>query len=319
MSFSEKIAYIHSFEEKFGFGNTKAKKTFKKEIIEVFVPNKKISLCIGNQGYHKDEEKLSSCWNDASEIHEILKTFNFQATLIKDATKEEIENSIECCLEKIENGDMFFFYFSGHGAQPNGNSIILGIDGNSVKIQTKLINKIVNSKKSIALIIVLDSCRTDINNTTYKIKKTKKRTTMISQETEEIDQSFRNVRKVLVYSSDPGRDSETAGENSFFTGVFKKHLKENGESESLQDIITLTHSDIIKNYDILQMPWVEISSPEKIILGINKEKNEFDEIDEFLKKSSAKRVSNDKPKKEPTELSKLIQELNQTIEEICQK
>eukprot|EP01080_Neovahlkampfia_damariscottae_P002981 gene2981-4991_t len=240
--------------------------------IEVYLPKKKIALCIGNQDYESEKHKISSCRSDATAIHEILKSeeFGFSSELLLDAKKNEIQYKIEELIEEIEDEDMFFFYYSGHGSESNRKSMIFGTDsdihnGIGISVQSELIKKIMDSKKSIALIVVLDACRIDPEVYKYQSKgvdSTSKSEITIEEENS-IEKSG-DVIKYLIYSSDPGTKSHTAGTNSVFTKVFKEYLKD--KQRTIEDILKLTSRDL-KNGKVIQKPWTEISSSYNIMLS----------------------------------------------------
>lgn len=71
----------------------------------------------------KDIPELSGCLNDVNTVSDILKArFGFQDKNIftlknKQATRDEILKSLDAAKARCHKGDVFFFYFSGHGSQ----------------------------------------------------------------------------------------------------------------------------------------------------------------------------------------------------------
>lgn len=84
---------------------------------------KKLALLIGVSDYfHKRMEDLHFAENDVAVVGKTLKQMGFEVTTITggDATKKELDQQIDRFLEatrKLENDDIVFVMFSGHGQQ----------------------------------------------------------------------------------------------------------------------------------------------------------------------------------------------------------
>ncbi|CAF1175627.1 unnamed protein product [Rotaria sp. Silwood1] len=80
------------------------------------VSRRKMALVIGNSDYEY-LKKLKNPSNDADAMESTLKRIGFTVTKKKNATYDEMEDSITNFKRKIDKGDMVLFYFSGHGVQ----------------------------------------------------------------------------------------------------------------------------------------------------------------------------------------------------------
>src|SRR5690606_29969391 len=87
---------------------------------------KKYAIVIGINKYYRKPgvlhgNQLRGCENDANAIKGMLiNRFGFKKEDIillvnENATRKNLEQSIDKTLKKAKKGDAFFFYFSGHG------------------------------------------------------------------------------------------------------------------------------------------------------------------------------------------------------------
>jgi hypothetical protein len=77
---------------------------------------------------------------------------------------------LPAAVNKIEDGDVFVFYFSGHGfSYRNQNYIVpkqfpddpTTMLGNAIKV-TDIVNEVAKRKRPSAIILIIDACRTDL-------------------------------------------------------------------------------------------------------------------------------------------------------------
>src|SRR6218665_873867 len=84
-------------------------------------PNRK-ALLIGINDYPSKENQLNGCVNDVFRISEVLQEYGFspdeiRVTLNERATAKEIRKRLHWLLDDAKEGDLRFFFYSGHGAQ----------------------------------------------------------------------------------------------------------------------------------------------------------------------------------------------------------
>ena len=90
---------------------------------------KGLSLHVGlnfvDSTHYKDEKgkpwngKLNGCENDAKSMQKLANSQGFESTILlrKKATCQQIINEIRSAAQQLQNGDIFFFSYSGHGGQ----------------------------------------------------------------------------------------------------------------------------------------------------------------------------------------------------------
>eukprot|EP01024_Parvocaulis_polyphysoides_P046460 TRINITY_DN4374_c0_g1_i1.p1 TRINITY_DN4374_c0_g1~~TRINITY_DN4374_c0_g1_i1.p1 ORF type:complete len:345 (+),score=33.28 TRINITY_DN4374_c0_g1_i1:96-1130(+) len=142
----------------------------------ISIEQKRLALIVGQTDY-QFLGKLPSAVLDSMLMEKTLKNISFTATVLTDKTIEEIEDELNQFRKKIRQGDVVFFYFSGHAAQQtikhetdnylfgvdskreteNGENIIKGI-----ALQRKIFYRYF-IQNSIYL-VVLDACRKYPNN-----------------------------------------------------------------------------------------------------------------------------------------------------------
>ena len=127
------------------------------------IPNKKLALIIGINYEFDSKKKLKGCINDSMNIIDLLKKkFNYDKKniyLLCDygkikPTKENILLKIKEIINKLEENDKMFFYFSGHSMKHG----LVTYDLNYLydyEIKKSLVNKI---PENVQLFGLIDSC-----------------------------------------------------------------------------------------------------------------------------------------------------------------
>lgn len=127
----------------------------------------KFALVIGNSDY-THIPKLKNPANDAKDMAKALKKLDFDVTLLRDASKLEIEFSVKQFTEKLkETGGVGMFFYAGHGSQLEGDNYLVPVNVN-VTQESEIKSKAYNiafllgsmrQAKNNTNIIVLDACR----------------------------------------------------------------------------------------------------------------------------------------------------------------
>ncbi|CAF3536320.1 unnamed protein product [Rotaria sp. Silwood1] len=165
---------------------------------------RRLALIFGNEDY-SDAAKLKSCVKDADDMAATLTSLGFQCTKYHNLNKRSTDIAIRDFCATIEDDDCILIYFSGHGmeAYRSGNNLLN--------------------------IIILDACRFDENNDTWKIKAINKQPHLKAAFGNALTPHI-NIPKdsqfALIFSSDPGTVSYSGeeGGNSFFTSALLNHL-----------------------------------------------------------------------------------------------
>ena len=129
----------------------------------------KQSLAIGINHHNPSRLNLKPCINDATDISVALKSIGFSALRAVDTDLFSMQRAIRQFLNSIRPGSVVFFYFSGHGAQHNGNNYLIPSDAlgisaaniQSTSIDAQVLIDKMHKRKPRLVICVLDCCRTD--------------------------------------------------------------------------------------------------------------------------------------------------------------
>jgi uncharacterized caspase-like protein len=125
----------------------------------------KKALCIGNSAYSGDP--LKNAANDAVSISSRLEALGFSCMLLKDATNEEMGNSINTFCAGLRDSDVGLFFFAGHGMQIEGDNFLTAVDTNfldesSAKYSSQNLSRIIDVLEkgdNSTSILILDACR----------------------------------------------------------------------------------------------------------------------------------------------------------------
>ncbi len=126
---------------------------------------KKVALVIGNKAYK--DAPLRNPVNDAQDISNVLKGLGFAVQTKIDVNRRQMDEAVGEFIQKIQNGDVALFYFSGHGAQVKGENYLLPV-GVSIESESdvhydavpvgRILQKLEESRNKIN-IVILDACR----------------------------------------------------------------------------------------------------------------------------------------------------------------
>ena len=126
---------------------------------------KRIAIFVGINSY--PESPLRFARADAETLHHEFRS-KYDATKLlvdRNATPERITSEIEKCQKALSSGDMFLFYFSGHGCEQDGKRLLAipqyDVQGNFLEIGGLTIDalKAMTDVKGLHRLFVLDCCR----------------------------------------------------------------------------------------------------------------------------------------------------------------
>ena len=129
---------------------------------------RQIAFLIANDNYTRSENRLNQCIPNASHLRDVLKSIHFRVEFCKDV-ENEMMKSIKGFTEKIRDGDLVLFYFSGHGYQINGKNYLIPVKDSQIESNIdvedsgtdvqRIIERIMDNRSSCVLIMILDCCR----------------------------------------------------------------------------------------------------------------------------------------------------------------
>lgn len=137
---------------------------------------KRAALCIGEQKY-LDLNPLKYAENDAVEVKSFLKnTLNFdEVSSFHSPTSEEILNEIDNMVAGLKEGDLFVFYYAGHGIEFRNDYLLLDIKATDREsdleakrhvVALSYLKKITGAERGVQRLFIFDSCRTGLGGRT---------------------------------------------------------------------------------------------------------------------------------------------------------
>lgn len=133
------------------------------------VKRSKRALVIGNNDYHRPENRLINCINDANGLTRELNKFNFEVTIKHNLDNVEMRNVINNFASAIADGDLVIFYFSGHGYQVHGKNYLIPVDDTKINTDNdvqdraydvnRLLEQLSNRNSLHVTLFILDCCR----------------------------------------------------------------------------------------------------------------------------------------------------------------
>ncbi len=144
----------------------------------IYGKGKRWAVLVGINEYQDRSNygNLHVCVHDATKIRNVLITGGFETSRIhlltdKESTKplkEEIVAHLQSVVEATEPDDLLLFYFSGHGAEENGESYLVPCNGKGVALfdtalPLKRVKEIIDRAQARAKVIILDACHSGAN------------------------------------------------------------------------------------------------------------------------------------------------------------
>jgi uncharacterized caspase-like protein len=129
----------------------------------------KQALSIGINAYSPSHLILRPCINDATDVHNSLRSIGFQTRYEADLDLKSMKSVTHQFVKSIQPGAIVLFYFSGHGVQHDGNNYLIptnatGICADNIKstaIDAQKLITAMHERNPRLVICVLDCCRTD--------------------------------------------------------------------------------------------------------------------------------------------------------------
>jgi len=130
----------------------------------------RVALLIGNANYANSP--LQNPHNDINVLGRSLEKTGFQVWKLRDASAQQMQNALRQLAARARGADAVFFYFSGHGAQHEGQSYLIPTapavwSDVDLKYGALALDKVLDSlksprDKSRVNLVVVDACRTKI-------------------------------------------------------------------------------------------------------------------------------------------------------------
>lgn len=220
----------------------------------ITVREKRIALVIGNANY--PNQQLLNPVNDATDISNKLKQLGFDVLLVKDGTKQEMENRISEFGKKAMSYDVAMFYYAGHGIQYKGNNYLIPVNANmqsasDVEYECTNVNRVLEKMEESGCkmkIVVLDACRNNpFQRSWYR------GTTDVGLSTVNAP-----VGTFISYSTSPGSvAADGTTRNSPYTTALLQTLDQPGLS--IEAVFKNVASKVFQSTNKQQTPWYSSS------------------------------------------------------------
>jgi len=211
-----------------------------------------VALCIGNDAYLRDEDKLDTPVADATLMSETLRAIpgvrEQDVILLKDGTRESIRTALRQFREKARAAKLSIVFFSGHGMedQPTGydraETFLLPIDA-VIETPDHLPDRAVGLGEILGVfhglgpggrVVVLDCCRTGAPSATKALAGAGKSVSedLDARVARALGQAELSEGTLVSFSAGPGRKAaaflKDSDAYSPFTHFLAKGIREEG-------------------------------------------------------------------------------------------
>ena len=160
-----KIIFLFIFLQGCNKQNETSQEKGFKPITEESFSEKRIALVMGNSNY--PDMPLTNPVNDAEAISHTLHTAGFDVTLKTNLNQKDMISTIRDFGERLTQGGVALFYYSGHGTQVKGENYLIPI-GADIRKESDIELEAVNAQRILAEmenarsrmnVVILDACR----------------------------------------------------------------------------------------------------------------------------------------------------------------
>jgi len=211
-------------------------------------PRRRLALVIGNAAYKNSP--LRNPTNDAELISKTLTASGFVVSRHDNLTYAKMREVVRTFGEKLSEGDVGLFYYSGHAVQYRGKNYLLPVNEDlkhsdeipSSAVDIDFVLAKMESAKNDLNIVVLDACR---NNP-------------LGAETRNIERGLTSVNAAkgtfIAFSTSPGNVAlDGAGSNSPYTKNLAQAIRKGGMT--LEQVFKEVRRNVISETNSQQVPW----------------------------------------------------------------
>jgi len=221
------------------------------------------ALVIGNANY--DYSPLQNPINDAKAMTDALVNLEFHVTRVTNLDGRRMKGVVEDFKSSLPHQGVALFYFSGHGAQVNGENFLLPVNNKQIRRQQDLKGKAVSAQNVLAMmqdanegvnLLVLDACR---NNPYRGSEKSSNPPGLASMDSPR--------GSLIAFATAPG---QVALDGDGYNGLYTSHLLdalENAKNKRIEDVFLEVQNPVIKKSNGKQEPWYQASFREAFCIG----------------------------------------------------
>jgi Flp pilus assembly protein TadD len=213
---------------------------------------RRTALVIGNAGYRS--APLRNPVNDAAAMAASLQQLGFAVTELRDVNHQRMEEAVAQFHRQLRGGGVGLFYFSGHGAQANGQNYLIPVDTQmeteaDIKYHGIQADWVVESMKDAdneLNIVILDACR---DNPFIRSSRS-------AQQGLAPMQSATGV--LIAYATAPGAKAEDGSDRN---GTYTKYLLHFMQVPDLgvEQVFKQVREAVARDTKMKQIPWVSTS------------------------------------------------------------
>jgi len=222
-----------------------------------FTQEAKNALLIANSDYPDAIGDLPKPIPEAEALKAALESIGFEITLVKNADKETMVETLQYFKEKTEKaGGIAFFHYGGHAVQVDGINYLLPaltkIENESkVRFRCIELDEVMQSMRGKSNIVILDSCR---NNPFGNSRGAGTRGLAALNK--------KPANSIIIYSADSGQTAQ----DGVFTPILTKKIIE--KDKSIYDVYKEVAEEVIKEAQ------EKTGSPQKPAVYIQLDKGE---------------------------------------------
>lgn len=220
----------------------------KTDSLKAFASEKRVALVIGNKSY--SISPLSNPEHDANDMTDVLRRTGFDVESIVDGTYMEMREAVRRFAEKIKDGGVGLFYYSGHGVQVDGENYMVPIDAvleekgdvGSRCVRVSSVLDFMEASRNRLNIVILDACR---NNPFKAFTRSGERG---------MARLDAPTGSIIAYSTAPGRTaSDGTGRNGIYTASLIKYM--NVPGLSIEHVLKSVRREVMQESKNQQVPW----------------------------------------------------------------
>ena len=213
---------------------------------------KKIALIIGVSDYTY-APPLKNPLNDVDDIGSDCKKFSYEVELLKNPNNKELGRAIDSFILKMNNADVCLFFFSGHGAEYEGENYLFPKDANPIrpadlKYETFPLNRLLENMDLSNVktkIILLDACRSNPFMRSWKKEWSAQ---------EGLAETVIPSGTFIGYAASPGKTaSDGKGRNGIYTAAIRKFNMD--RSLDIDHLFTKVNKEVRMASDGKQIPY----------------------------------------------------------------
>ncbi|MAP99457.1 MAG: hypothetical protein CMC51_01375, partial [Flavobacteriaceae bacterium] len=246
---------------------------------------KRLALVIGNANY--DDGELKNPENDALLIQSTLLELNFEVILaINTESQRDLIEKIQEYGREIDNYDVGFVYYAGHGVQVNGENYLLPTkekfncidDVKYYGVPVSDMMKHFTSASNKANVIILDACR---DNPFEKPCNEELSRSFGDKSPKGLAEIAPPAGSIIAFSTSPGDTaSDGAGLNSLYCLTLVENMKK--ENVRLVDVFRNVRTTIRNESGERQIPMEYDQLEGQFYFTVSNYKDEFKNIEKIL-------------------------------------